>query len=339
MKILQFTSGAALLALLATGQRVLAGDEAATETRISGFVDASYSGNVDTGGDAFRLDQVELDVEHHVGGKLLLRADVESAGDGALSVEQGWVKMSLPRFSRHSLTVGKFNAPMGVELLDAPQMLQYSHSLLFDYGLPTNLSGALVEGPLAGAADYKLFVVNGWDQNDETNASHSWGGRLGWSLGDKGGVGLSFIRGREDAVKTSGPEDLQVVDVDLLFRPRSGTVLFAEFNSGTATPVGGADQSWSGWMLGGHVDFAAVWGLTLRYDTLADEDGVLFGMVNGANQSRTALAAAITVAAGPGRTVLLEARHDGSDQDAFSDGEGGLTGGTTQLALEFTQTF
>jgi hypothetical protein len=330
-------AGATLL-LLAGGSGA---DEAcggcAPATRVSGFVDASYSGNLDTGGDGFRLDQVEVDVEHQAGGGVVLRADLESAGDGAVTVEQGWARLPLPRFPSHQLTVGKFNAPMGVELLDAPDMLQYSHSLLFDHGLPANLTGALLEGQLAGPADYKLFVVNGWDLNDEGNASRSWGGRLGTALGDLGGAGLSFILGREDGVKTGGPEDLQVVDLGVQLQPRESLGLFAELNLGTVTPVGGDDLAWTGWMLGGHLDFHPVWGVTLRYDNLADGDGVLFGLPGG--ETRSSLTAALTAAAGPGRAVVLEVRLDASNEDVFPDGDGGLAASTLGMALEFTQSF
>jgi hypothetical protein len=307
--------------------------------RLTGFVDASYSGNLDVGGDSFRLDQVELDLEHHAADGVVLRADLQSDGDGNVSVEQGFVKLPLPLVSRFALSVGKFNAPMGVELLDAPDMYQYSHSLLFDYGLPTNLTGGLLEGPVAGPLDIKLFVVNGWDVNDETNASRSFGGRLGLNLGLYGAVGASFITGREDGVKTGGPEDLQVLDVDYLLRPRDNLLVFAELNLGSVKPVGGSSLTWNGWMLGGHYDFTDIWGCTLRFDQLADADGVLFPLVGTQAQTRTSFTAALTAAAGPGRTVLLEARMDGSDQDAFLDSEGQANSSTLGLALEFTQTF
>lgn len=307
--------------------------------KISGFVDASYSGQLDQGNSGFRLDQVEVDFQQRTAGDLVLRADLESDGDGNLGLEQGWLKLPLPLLKDLSLTVGKFNAPMGVELLDAPDMLQFSHSLLFDNGLPTNLSGALVEGPLVGPVDFKLFVVNGWDVNDESNPSHSLGGRLGADLGRFGGLGLSFISGREDGVKSGGPEDLQVVDLDYLAKLRDNLLLFAEVNLGKVKPVGGESLAWTGWMLGGHLDFTSVWGCTLRLDQLQDTDGVLFGLVGTEAQTRSSLSLALTAAAGPGRTVLLEGRLDSSDQDAFQDRDGQVDSSRLGLALEFTQSF
>ncbi|MCH7859583.1 MAG: hypothetical protein IID14_07795 [Candidatus Marinimicrobia bacterium] len=40
-----------------------------------------------------------------------------------------------------SITIEKFSASIRFELLDAPDMYQYSHSLVFDDALPTNLRG------------------------------------------------------------------------------------------------------------------------------------------------------------------------------------------------------
>ncbi|MFA7329664.1 MAG: outer membrane beta-barrel protein [Candidatus Delongbacteria bacterium] len=330
------------IGLLAGLQTAAAGEPccpAPEGLRIAGFVDASYLGNLQQRGDSFRLDQVELDLEHHAADGLVLRADLQTDGDGELAVEQGFVKLPLPLVPAYALSVGKFNAPMGVELLDAPDMFQFSHSLLFDFGLPTNLTGALLEGPLAGPVDLKLFVVNGWDVNNDTNASRSFGGRVGADLGLWGALGASFISGREDGVKTGGPEDLQVFDLDYLIRPRDNLCLFAELNLGSVKPVGGSSLAWSGALLGGHYDFTPVWGATLRYDWLTDDDGVLFGPVGTENQTRSSLTAALTAAAAPGRTVLLEVRLDGSDQDAFQDADDAPASSTLGLALEFTQTF
>ncbi|MDP2360375.1 MAG: outer membrane beta-barrel protein [bacterium] len=315
------------------------GEAAPVGPRITGFVDASYSGNLDRGGDGFRLDQVEVDLEHATTDGLVLRADLESDGDGSLAVEQGWLRLPLPLVSDWTLTVGKFNAPLGVELLDAPDMYQYSHSLLFDHALPTNLTGAMTEGPLAGPADLKLYVVNGWDVNDETNESRSVGARLGLDLGRAGSLGLSMLTGREEAVKSVGGEDLRILDADYQWRPLDGLLLFAEVNLGSVKPVGGSAMDWSGWMLGGHFDMTEMWGLTWRVDSIHDSDAVLFGRVAGEPQTRMSLTAAVTAALGSGRGMLLEARMDRSDQDDFLDADGAASSSTMGMALEFTQTF
>lgn len=304
---------------------------------LRGFVDASYAGNLQTGGDAFHLDQVELDLEHQLPDGMALRADLESRGDTALAVEQGWLSLPLPFVKAWRLTVGTFNAPLGAELLDAPDMHQSSHSLLFDYGLPVNLTGVLAAGPLAGPVDLKLFAVNGWDVNDEGNASRSLGLRAGLAMGLAGSLGLAVLTGREEAVKTAGAEDLRVIDLDYLLRPRDNLLLLAEVNLGRLQPVGGATFAWTGWMAAAHLDFNEIWGCTLRGDQMADPDGVLFGRADG--ETRSSLTTALTCAAGPSRTVLLEARMDISSAEAFPDGSGGLATSTLGVALEFTQSF
>ena len=74
---------------------------------------------------------------------------------GSPSTEQGYVTRSRAgsqdlEGNYPILTFGKFNAPIGFELLDAPDMYQYSHSLVFSRGLPTNLTGAMLAMDLGG---------------------------------------------------------------------------------------------------------------------------------------------------------------------------------------------
>jgi hypothetical protein len=67
-----------------------------------------------------------------------LRADLEwvkSGAEWALAVEQGYLDY-LPSFAPAlTFTLGRFNAPIGFELLDAPDMYQFSRPRLL-YGCP-----------------------------------------------------------------------------------------------------------------------------------------------------------------------------------------------------------
>jgi hypothetical protein len=79
-----------------------------------------------------------------------------------------------------TLTFGRFNAPLGFELVDPNEMFQFSHSLVYTYGLPVNLTGAMVRKAWDGGLDARAYAVNGWDRNDETNQVPTWGGRVGF---------------------------------------------------------------------------------------------------------------------------------------------------------------
>ena len=171
---------------------------------ISGFVDASYTYNNTDDANTFGLDQVEIDLSKSLGGIGTLRADLEWVSDGeggfTLDAEQGYVTLDLGlgrEGNYPTLTFGKFNAPIGFELLDAPDMYQFSHALVFDNGLPTNLTGAMLSMDLGGGIDVVVHLSNGWDQNVDTNTDKMIGGRLGYSHEEMGGIGISAMRGDE----------------------------------------------------------------------------------------------------------------------------------------------
>ncbi|HEX05212.1 MAG TPA: hypothetical protein ENH10_08690, partial [Bacteroidetes bacterium] len=138
------------LMLLLLPAMTFAGEDkcADSNTDVSGFVDASYWGNLDEQGHEFALDQAEIDVERSMDDVgIVLRVDFEWVNDGAggfnEGLEQGYMNYTLPFMPSMNFTFGKFNAPIGFERLDPIDMYQYSHSLVFDNCLPTNLTGAM----------------------------------------------------------------------------------------------------------------------------------------------------------------------------------------------------
>jgi hypothetical protein len=304
--------------------------------RVAGFVDAGWSGNLDRRDDQFAVNQAEVDVTRAWDERGDLRLDLEWAHDGAswtTAVEQGWLSWRLPGRGA-ALTLGKFNAPIGWEVPDAPDMLQFSHGLLFTYCTPTNLTGLMFASPLgAGPFDLKAYAANGWDQDVETNGVKTFGGRLGWTRAGRGGLGVSIIGGEDDlqqAVRRT------VLDIDATFTPTDRLTLGAEFNIGSID-VGAGDLGWTGLMVMAHAKLGADVGLTGRFDTIDDADDAIFGA--GAGQRRSSLTVAPVFALGEGMRALAELRLDMSDADAFTDHDGVAKDTTTSAAFTMTYSF
>ncbi|MFQ5432768.1 MAG: outer membrane beta-barrel protein [Nitrospinota bacterium] len=339
-----FLGLATILALSAGAQ--------AQETQISGFVDMSYfsNNNDDTSTAAvedtntFGMDQAELDITHTVNEKASLRFDIESSSDTSLSIEQGYI---LVNAGAATLTFGKFNAPIGWELLDAPDMYQYSHSMVFDNGLPTNLTGVMVSGG-SGIFDISVYFVNGWDKNGDDNKERTIGTRVGLTTSEALNIGLSYISGKE------GPEDdpatgaiekplgLTVTDIDLTYTPTEQFTLGAEYNMGThkesSTVTAGDDATWNGYLVTAHYNFNDTWGLTLRYDAFNDEDGERLGGGVG-KEKRNALTIAPTFSIAEGLGGLIEFKTTKSDKKPYTDSSGNATDSETTLAAELTFSF
>lgn len=247
---------------------------------ISGYVDASYTYNNLVDSNTFGLDQVEIDLSRNLGDIGSLRTDLEWVSDGVggftLDAEQGYVTLDLGlgrREGNHpTLTFGKFNAPIGFELLDAPDMYQYSHSLVFNNGLPTNLTGAMLAMDLGSGIDMVVHLTNGWDQNVDANTNRMIGGRLGYSHEEMGGIGFSAMRGdHEVPVFNADVEEfvsnLTVYDIDLTLTPASGLIIGGEYNNGKRElDLWDSETKWSGYMVMAHYGLTDVMGLTGRYD-------------------------------------------------------------------------
>lgn len=315
----------------------------AAQTEITGFVDGAFTWNPADEAGEFGLDQVEVDILHQSSESTMLRADLEWVKDGeefVAQVEQGYMTWTSP--CGRTLTFGKFNAPIGFELLDAPDMYQYSHALVFDHGLPTNLTGAMMDFGLGEKFHFAGYVVNGWDANTAAGKNVTLGGRLGFADGGFAG-GVSAISGKQDLDlnDTMTPVTRTVFDVDLGYVVNAWT-FGGEINMGTATvpgPGGDVDSDWTGFMAMTHYDFTDVAGITIRFDHFDDSDGWAFGTVGGETQTRQAITIAPTCALADNCGALIEFRMDMSDKDAFVDADGDPTDSSTMVAFEMTYTW
>ena len=59
-------------------------------------------------------------------------------------------------------------------------MFQFSHALVFDYGLPTNPTGLMSALNVGEMIDLSLYIVNGWDESNDNNKDKTVGGRVGF---------------------------------------------------------------------------------------------------------------------------------------------------------------
>jgi hypothetical protein len=307
------------------------------DTAISGFVDASYFENLANRGGEFGLDQVEIDLDHQASEKTLLRADLEWVKDGEgflAQVEQAYMRYTVG--ADWSFTLGRFNAPIGFELLDPNEMYQYSHGLVFDYALPTNLTGLLIGKSVGENFEVLTYGVNGWDQNAETNRLKTYGGRMGYA-NENSTAGFSVISGKEGGGADSEFKRT-VVDLDFGGTPE-GWVYGGDLNFGSVKFTDGSEANWLGVLAMIHRDFKDWWGLTLRYDFIDDQDEWVFGPVEGEAQKRQAITLAPTFVLDEGLGVLVEARVDFSDRKAFIDREGEPSKTSTSFAVEMTYSF
>jgi len=318
--------------------------------QVSGFVDTSYSGS-NAGAPTtkgFGLDQVELDIEYHEG-NVGLRFDLNAfpsdsnagganggTGAGALTgdglFEQGYITYSIPGLpllgeDGLTFTLGKFNAPIGWELLDAPDMYQFSHALVFNYGLPTNLTGAMLSGSV-GMVDASVYYTGGLDKNGvSAGGAKTFGGRLGVTPMEGLNVGFSYIQDKN--TNGIGLAALKIMDVDATIELIENLLIGAEYNE--TKNMQGAGIRTQAVMLMGHYDFTDMFGATVRYD--------YFNFDRATAGKSTAYTGAVTAALGGGLGALVEVRSDKNGAAAVDVNGTPANTSITSYAFEMTYGF
>ncbi|MFC1852271.1 outer membrane beta-barrel protein [candidate division CSSED10-310 bacterium] len=332
-----------------TGLIVVPVLEAEDETKqsllnISGFVDTRYFYDLNVEQGSFSLDEFELDFAAELSDMTALQVDLnfremDSQGDDdslnfSEIVEQGFIIVKCPTAENREFQFGKFNAPIGFESLDPPEMYQHTHALVFDLGIPTNVTGAQVASSFFNMLDLKLYLVNGWDNNVDNNDELTIGGRLGIRPLEGINIGFSSIYGSETEDVT---QDRMVFDIDgsiALFR---NLLIGFEWNQGSERKVlpDGEDGQWSGFLVMMNYNLNDHLGFTVRYDMFDDEDGLRTGI----KQTVTSYTLTSLITLSKGASILIDYRRDESDEYVFYDKDDDLCKCSQALVLEFLYCF
>lgn len=283
------------MALLVAASTVSAADLTLRNVDLGGFVTGRYLSD-NNARSTFQLSEVELDVGVK-GEKVGAQVDIDSTGsvlglgvgDANLEIEQGYVEVyNLFQNKGLDFRFGKFKAPIGYESLDPVDLYPITHSLLFTFAIPTNVTGALIHKTFSDNYDLKLYAVNGWDQNTDFNRGKTLGGRFGGEAG-KLGWGISGIWGPEKALNNA--QKRFVLDADFSYNGFSDWTLGGELNVGrekggrNISGTGVLHREWRGFMgfarkqltdklgVSGRLDWFQTtnastknWGLTLAAD-------------------------------------------------------------------------
>jgi hypothetical protein len=341
---------------LALAQNMQVARPAPPPLEFSGFIDLAYGLDTTFRSSSFALSEVEIDLKKSFADIASFRVDLNFRFADALDptgkimapdydklLEQAFVTIDvLKKKTGLSLTVGKFNAPIGFESLDPPDRYQISLSNVFSLLLPFNVLGAMMSwerGPVTVIA----HVTKGWDLLVDNNSSQTFGARVALALaGGKAVLGLSGLWGPE------GPRDgdaRTVVDLDFTLRLWDKLVWGLEVNVGSqenaSTVQPGNRATWVGFLNTLHWRWREWLGTTLRYDVIHDpQGGILPGAAAQTLQSVTT-AALFTLSQGnapfgvaTGALAGIEYRADFSDAPVFPRADGTAAGTRHTLAAK-----
>ncbi|RMH50905.1 MAG: hypothetical protein D6682_05950 [Zetaproteobacteria bacterium] len=303
---------------------------------ISGFVDSSYSGqnsNAAAVSSGFGLDQVELDVAYHkvnVGFRFDLNGFPSAGGTVQQNslFEQGFVHYTFNGVLDEGITFtfGKFNAPIGWELLDAPDMYQFSHAMVFHDGLPTNLTGASIAGKL-GMVDAVLYYSNKVDSNGvSTSGIRAGGGRIGITPMDGVNLGISYLRQGNPGLAAT-----RTLDIDFSYNAIDHLTIGAEYNQVKTAATATTTTKSGGYFITAHYDFTDMLGATYRFGTW-DNDTTKAGKA-------TSNTVAVTTTLGEGFGALGEYRTVNNTMATATPDGFAANFNTKAYAFEMTYSF
>ena len=156
-----------------------------------------------------------------------------------------------------TLTLGRFNAPIGWELLDAPDMYQYTHAHVFNYGIAFNHTGLMLGWDPDGIFDGLFYIVNGSETYYDIDIPKTVGTRLGFSFNDATNMGLSLVYDHKNH---------SIADIDFTYATDTFT-LGGQLNYGMEAV---SNDMWFGGLLTLYWLLGDEWGMTVRGDAFRD---------------------------------------------------------------------
>lgn len=238
-------------------------------------------------------------------------------------IQQAYVSYLLPK-SGTTIDLGKFLTWIGYEGIVSPSNDVYSLSELFYVAQPIYHTGLRVSTPLGAGLTGSAYLVNGWNEVEDSNGAKSYGATLAKTFG-KTSVTGSYYGGVEGSAKTNGfvvpgETSLQLGDLIVVHQltPKLKLALNADYASAKGVSVGDPGGHFSGIAGYVHNQFTPTIAGTLRYESVSDPNGLRTGFDSHINS----LTATVEFNVTSNALFRLELRRDTANQDLFESDSG-----------------
>ena len=307
---------------------------------ISGYVDATNTSDFNAHENETAVEQAEVDFMKSFGDELEVRADIEmlsnTPSDYQFNLEQAYFAYTIPGTEGIQFTFGKYNAPVGFDGVDAPDLYQYSTAYISQLSAPTNLVGMMLSAPLGEFGQISGLVANGWDVNTDNNSDKTFGAVLNFNLYEGATLNMSSLYGPE---KDDNPGDKRMIfDMNMLIETVPQWTFGGGFNWGmeeNSAISGSGDANWWGFLVMTRYDFTEKFGTTFRFDYFDDQDGSR----TLSNQKLSSFTVCPGYEITTGLFTELEYRYTWSDEETFVTKDGDFKDNRSHLVWEFIFTF
>jgi Putative beta-barrel porin-2, OmpL-like. bbp2 len=250
-----------------------------------------------------------------------------------------------------SLSVGKFDVPLGFERDDEPLNLQATPTFNFELGRPVKMVGGFATWSVSPTVDLTVMGGDGWDSQIDPNHGKTGGARVGFAPVDGTSFGVGGLFGPKG--DQGDVHNRWVFTGDYALEPARNWIIAGEGNYGgeKAAGLSGEDAKWYGGTLSIFGKLGQHVGATLRGETFRDDNGARTGDV----QTLQSITFTPVYFIGTGREgifanvehtrfriprfqIRAEARYDHSSIDAFET-DSGTSNWQMTYVLQLVATF
>jgi putative OmpL-like beta-barrel porin-2 len=253
-----------------------------------------------------------------------------------VDLQEAYLAYKVPLGSGLTLKAGKFVTLLGYEVIESPNNLTFSRSLLFAFAVPFTHTGGLVSYTFTDWLTVTAGVVEGWEVSDDNNGSASYTGQVAFTPVKDFTTNLNWIVGPEQ----DGNDTHQrwVADLTATYVGVKHTTLGLNVDVGGEQKVPGrvttrqdGTASWWGWAGYAAYDWTERLRTAVRLEYFDDpESARTAGRPLGNRTSLSEVTATVQYKIWRGLVGRAEYRHDDANAKVF----GVLSSGPTRTAQD-----
>jgi hypothetical protein len=242
-------------------------------------------------------------------------ADDAPTDTDKFDVQEAYLSYKIPVGSGLTLKGGKFVTLIGYEVIESPNNLNFSRSLLFTFAEPLTHVGLLGSYALTDTLSATAGLVLGWDVANDRNHAPSGTGQLTYTGVKDLSTSVNFIVGPE---RNGDQANMRwLIDLVANYTGLPKTTLGATFDFGQQADAapGGKDASWWGLASYAAYDWTEKLRTAARLEYFRDADGFRTGFDQDIGVVEGTLTLQYKI--WKGLVARLEYRHDQADQKVF----------------------
>lgn len=321
---------------------VVVEEEAADEgLQFDAFVDGYYMFNMngknrggggvrafDTETNSFTVAQAEAATWMNSGPfgfRIDLNYTPQTVADPMTAVQQAYAGVHFDVGGGLQIDIGKFMTPIGGEVVEARDNMNYSRSFVFQFAEPVTHTGVRAWYTIDSQYSVGLYLVNGWDNVIDGNDAKTIGVSFAAAPVDGLNLYLNYMFGNESNSDAQFDDLRHIVDLVATYQPIDALKLGLNVDLGVEGAMADSPVSVA-FALSARYAFVDWFAIAARGEYFSDPDGARLGGLGapGGPGAKSLWETTVTLEGRYQENAILrlEYRHDAAGEEIFADGDG-----------------